>query len=357
MTIARAGTEWPEALSAPAPSPLSRARRGAVIGLGGIARHGHLPGFQRDPALRARLEIVATVDAGAHVEPVGAIRHLSHREQLPAVWPLDFVDICTPTATHLDLTLWALSQGHHVLCEKPVALSRAEARRIAVAARAAGRVVVPCHQYRYNPVWLRVREWLAHGVIGRWHLAEFHVYRTMADRGTSTEATPWRARATDSRGGVLLDHGTHLIYQMLDVAGVPDAIRAWTGRLRHHDYDVEDSAHLLFEYPERLGLMFLTWSARHRENRVRFVGELGTIEWVGGVLRVERDGEVRTYDHTAELDKASYPNWFSALFTEFADAMDADRREPYLDDIENVAAVLECAYESARTGCRTAPTR
>lgn len=357
MTIAASGTTWPGALGAPAPRPVARARRGAVIGLGGIARHAHIPGFLHDPALRARLEIVATVDAAAGVEPVGDIRHLAHRDELAAVWPLDFVDICTPTASHLELTLWALEQGHHVLCEKPVALTRAEARRIAVAARAAGRVVMPCHQYRYNPVWLCVREWLAQGVIGRWHLAEFHVYRTRADRGTSTDATPWRARSADSRGGVLLDHGTHLIYQMLDAAGVPDAVRAWTGRLRHQDYDVEDSAHLLFEYPERLGLMFLTWGARHRENRVRFVGELGTIEWVGGVLRLERDGEVRTFDHSAELDKASYAGWFSALFTEFADAVDADRCEPYLRDIESVAAVLECAYESARTGCRTALAR
>lgn len=352
MTAPAKRAEWPGALRTPASRREAGVRRGAVIGLGGIARHAHLPGFLGDPAVRARLEIVATVDGGSQVEPVASIRHLTRREELSGVWPLDFVDICTPTATHLDLTLWALEEGYHVLCEKPVALTRAEARRIADAARAAGRVVVPCHQYRYNPVWRRVREWLDQGVIGRWHLAEFHVYRLMADRGASADATPWRARAADSRGGVLLDHGTHLIYQMLDAAGVPDAVRAWTGRLRHHDYDVEDSAHLLFEYPERLGLMFLTWGARHRENRVRFVGELGSIEWVGGTLRVERGGAVETFDYTAELDKAAYSGWFSGLFGEFADAMAEDRREPYLRDIEDVAAVLECAYESARTGCR-----
>lgn len=351
MTVIGRTTGWSEPLRPPERG--ARVRRGAVIGLGGIARHAHLPGFLGDAALHERLQIVATVDGGATVQPVEPIRHLASREELSTVWPLDFVDICTPTSSHLELTLWALEQGYHVLCEKPVALTREEAGRIAAAARAAGRVVMPCHQYRYNPVWRRVRAWLDEGIIGRWHLAEFHVYRVMADRGSSTDATPWRGLAAHSRGGVLLDHGTHLIYQMLDAAGVPDAVRAWTGQLRHRNYDVEDSAHLLFEYPGRLGLMFLTWGARHRENRVRFVGELGSIEWIGGILRVEREGNVETFDYTKELDKASYPGWFSGLFGEFADAMDAGDREPYLRDIEDVAAVLECAYESARTGCRS----
>src|SRR5256884_4413104 len=43
------------------------------------------------------------------------------------------------------------------------------------------------------------------------------------------------------RGGVLLDHGTHLVYQLLDIAGMPASVSAWTGRLRHARYEVEDT--------------------------------------------------------------------------------------------------------------------
>jgi predicted dehydrogenase len=304
----------------------------------------------------ARFRIVATVDGAPGVSPVSGVPHVERLRDLreAADGPIDFVDICTPTASHLELVLWALEQGYHVMCEKPVALTRAEAVRIRDAARDAACVVMPCHQYRYNPVWLKIREWLHSGVIGRWHLAEFHVYRLMADKGTGTTSTPWRGLAEHSRGGVLLDHGTHLIYQMLDAAGIPDGVRAWTGQLRHTDYDVEDSAQLLFEYKGRLGVMFLTWAARHRENRVRFVGDHGAIEWVGGVLRLEHDGESSSYDYSAELDKSSYPGWFAGLFRAFADAMDAGTTEPHLRDIENVAVVLESAYRSAATGCRIA---
>jgi len=238
----------------------------------------------------------------------------------------------------------ALSQGYHVLCEKPVAVTRAEAATLATAARRAGRVVMPCHQYRYNPVWQRVKRWLDEGVIGRWHLAEFHVYRLKADQGADTSAVPWRGRRADGRGGVLLDHGTHLIYELLDVAGPPSAVRTWTGRLQHGDYDVEDTAQLLFEYPNRLAVMFLTWAARIRETGIRFIGDKGSISWSGGVLTLEVGGREESFDYSAELDKASYANWFAGLFGEFAATMDAADGARHLNDIAQVAAVLESAY-------------
>jgi predicted dehydrogenase len=146
---------------------------------------------------------------------------------------------------------------------------------------------------------------------------------------------------------VLVDHGTHLIYQVLDLAGPPSAVRCWSARLLHQEYDVEDTAGLVLEYPDRLAVMFLTWAARHRETRLRFVGEAGTIEWVGGELRLERRGRVDRYDFAQELEKASYWRWFARLFQDFVAAMDRGSGEPALQDIANVAAVLELAYETA----------
>src|SRR5204863_5125416 len=97
-----------------------------------------------------------------------------------------------------------------------------------------------------------VKEWLANGAIGRGHLAEFSVHRSAAEPGRVAGGTPWRGTSSAGRGGVLLDHGTHLVYQLLDIAGMPASVSAWTGRLRHAAYDVEDTAALRFEYPGRL---------------------------------------------------------------------------------------------------------
>ena len=163
-------------MSTPA-SAEPRRYRGAVIGVGGIARQAHLPAFLEAPSVRGRVAIVALVDSAPDLAPVDGIPLLSRREQLAGAPPADFIDVCTPTATHLDLTLWGLEQGYHVLCEKPVAVTRAEADRIAAAARARGRLVMPCHQYRFNPAWTKLKQWLDEGAIGRWHLAEFSVYR------------------------------------------------------------------------------------------------------------------------------------------------------------------------------------
>lgn len=326
-----------------------RVYRGAIIGSGGIARNAHIPAFLQGGGVRERVELVALVDAAPDVAPVAdlAVPLLRSPDELATVGPIDFIDICTPTASHLDLTLWGLEHGCHVLCEKPVALTRAEAERIAAAARAADRVVVPCHQYRFNPVWMKVREWLREGRIGRWYLADFAVYRQFADPGSRPAARPWRGMGGASRGGVLLDHGTHLIYQLLDVAGEPAGVRAWTGRLLHQDYDVEDTAGVLLEYPDRLATVFLTWAAHHRENRMRFLGEGGSIEWIGGALRLTGHGTAERLDFTRELDKASYWRWFACLFQDFIAALDGRGGASFLEDIARVAGVLERAYAMA----------
>ena len=326
-----------------------RQYRGVVVGAGGVARGAHLPAYQTHAGVRDRLQIVGVMDA-VPVAPVGDLP-LVDRDGLEALGPIDFIDICTPTASHLELALWGLSQGYHVLCEKPVATTRREADTLAAAAARARRVVMACHQYRFNPVWRQVIEWLSSGAIGRWHLAEWTVHRPAADPGAQRDTVPWRGRGALSQGGVLLDHGTHLIYQLLDIAGTPRAVRAWTGHLRHTTYDVEDTASLQLEYPRRLATMLLTWAGAGRENRLRFVGESGAIEWNGPELVLQRGSEVERRDVGAATSKAAYHEWFAELFQSFARAMDHGVRAEAIADIRKVATVLELAYTAARTGC------
>src|SRR3989440_752507 len=213
----------------PPASPDVQRYRGAVIGAGGTARQSHLPALRTGAGVRARIDIVAVVDSAVDVPPVDGIPLLSHPEQLARVGPLDFIDICTPTASHLDLTLWGLERGYHVVCEKPVALTRVEADRIAAAARAHGRIVMPCLQYRFNPVWVKVKEWLREGAIGRWHLAELAVHRQAADPGRGAAGTPWRGTSAAGRGGGPLGHGDQLLYPLLARARPPAAAGGPTG--------------------------------------------------------------------------------------------------------------------------------
>jgi len=331
-----------------------RSYRGALIGFGGVARNAHLPGFRHDPAARARIDVVAAVDPAPGASANADLPVLPDRDALATIGAVDFVDVCTPTGTHLSTTLWALEHGYHVLCEKPVAITAAEAALVAAAAGRAQRVVMPCHQYRFNPAWRQMLAWLRDDAIGPWHLAELSVYRGAADAGTDPRGQPWRTIASESAGGILLDHGTHLLYSLLDAAGgQATAVRAWTGRLRHFDYGVEDTAQVVLEFPGRLATLMLTWAAPHRENRVRFIGARGTIDWQGGILRLEQIGQPpEIHDYTVQLDKRSYATWFTALFATFADAMDRGTDRTALEDIARVASLLDAAYTAARTGSR-----
>src|SRR5207245_9471396 len=111
------------------------------------------------------------------------------------------------------------------------------------------------------------------------------------------------------RGGGRWQHGARRVYQALAVAGWPRAVSAWMGRLRHHRYEVEDTASVLLEYPGRLVTMFFTWAARSRENLVRFIGERGTIAWVGGRAGRDADGRTERIDCASRPDTASCKRW------------------------------------------------
>ena len=332
--------------------------KGAIVGLGGIATQSHLPAFRR-PELARRFEIVAAVDpARAREGVVEGLRVFEDLPELLAEHELDFVDIATPSASHVVLARWALEHDLHVLCEKPVAITRADAVSLGELSSRKGRVLMACHQYRANPVWRRIRQWLADGAIGRWHLCEIDVYRTQADRGTSVEALPWRVRKQDAGGGILLDHGTHLLYTVLGLGATPHRLAASISTLVHDAYEVEDTADIRLEYPDRVAKLFLTWAARKRETRVQIVGERGSITWIDGALTLERDGKVETTDCSRELDKASYARWFADLFAQFADVLDGGAESAPADaarvDIIQVATVLEAAYRSAELS-RTLP--
>jgi predicted dehydrogenase len=127
--------------------------RGAVIGLGNVAIHGHLPGWLGRPDVR----IVAAADARPAQRALCEARLPGARwydspEDLLAGEPLDFVDICTPPSSHAELTLRALDRSLHVLCEKPLVSSPGDLRRVTEAAASAGRVLHTVHNWHHAPI-------------------------------------------------------------------------------------------------------------------------------------------------------------------------------------------------------------
>ncbi len=191
----------------------------------------------------------------------------------------------------------------------------------------------------------------ARSVAGTWRSSTSIAPRPIAARLPA--ASRGARRRENSLGGVLLDHGTHLLYLLLDVGGMPQSMLAHVTTLGHSSYDVEDTAHLLMDYGRRTATLTLTWAGQERENRIRFIGDEGMVEWVGGALRlVRRDGRVETTDFSAQLLKTEYAGWMSRILGDFADAMDSGDNAASLTEIERVATLVEAAYRSSAEGCR-----
>jgi len=123
---------------------------------------------------------------------------------------VDAVLVCTPPDSHTEIAVAALERGQHVLVEKPLARSVAEAEPIVTAAQAAVARGVVCavgFNYRHHPAIQQARRWVNEGAIGPLMYARMR--HGIAGRQDYT--TDWRTSHSTSGGGELLDQGIHLL--------------------------------------------------------------------------------------------------------------------------------------------------
>ncbi len=91
--------------------------------------------------------------------------YLDYKQAINETKP-DVVSVCLPTSFHAPVTIYALENGAHVLCEKPMALSLSEAEAMQAAARKSGLLLAVGFMLRYSPAMARLKEWIAAGKIG-----------------------------------------------------------------------------------------------------------------------------------------------------------------------------------------------
>jgi predicted dehydrogenase len=143
---------------------------------------------------------------------------------------IDVIDICTPGDTHAEIAVAALEAGKHVLCEKPLANSVAEAERMVAAAEAAARHGVRAmvgFTYRRTPAVALARQLVASGRLGTIR----HVRGQYLQDWLSDENAPlsWRLDKARAGSGALGDIGAHIIDMAQFVTGSP--IRSVSGVL------------------------------------------------------------------------------------------------------------------------------
>ncbi|WP_344173802.1 Gfo/Idh/MocA family oxidoreductase [Pilimelia columellifera] len=183
----------------------------ALVGAGPIARI-HLDAWVR---VGAKVRVYADDGRAAALAGEFGARVAGSLDE--ALDGAGLVDICTPTGTHPPIALAAIAAGLHVVCEKPLAATTAEAEAIAEAAERAGVVLYPAHGTRFLAPYARLRELVAAGALGSPMAGRFGV--------TAYHPTAWTGEASAGSGGILTDQMLH----GLDIASwiLGDVVRVY----------------------------------------------------------------------------------------------------------------------------------
>ena len=192
--------------------------RVGIVGLGGIARAQHVPGY----LMCDGVEIAALCDLNeAALREVaricGAPRCYADYHEMLAHEGLTAVDVCTWPDMHHPIAMEALARGKHVFCEKPLALTYPLAREMYQASVAAGLKTGVGFTHRQTPAARFAHRIIASGALG----AVYHVVAVYASGRSDYQwlpATRRRTRAVTG-GGPLFELGPHMV----------DMVRWWTG--------------------------------------------------------------------------------------------------------------------------------
>jgi predicted dehydrogenase len=194
-------------------------------------------------ALPGRVELTAVADPVAErrelfIHLYGYGHAFADARDLLARADVDTVFVCTPTAFHADLVRAAAAAGKHLFCEKPLAMSHAEAVEMLDAVRRAGVKAQIGLVLRFSPIYTVMRDLLRTSDVGEPVAVVFRDDQVFPIRGV--HHTAWRKDRRLSAGGTLIEHGVHDLDLLSWFFGPIARLRAWqqnrTGHLGIEDY-------------------------------------------------------------------------------------------------------------------------
>ena len=190
------------------------------IGVGNIAQNAIMPAYLKQPDV----EIVAVCDLKE-----ARAREVAERHGIPHVYTdfnemvkrddIDAISVCTWNNSHAPATIAALQAGKHVLCEKPPAMTVAEAEEMRDAAKDAGKVLMYGLVQRFRTEVTVLKEFMEAGKFGDIYFGKTSILRR---RGTPLG---WFTDPAKSGGGPVIDIGVHLIDVTRYLMGSPQPTR------------------------------------------------------------------------------------------------------------------------------------
>jgi predicted dehydrogenase len=204
--------------------------RVGLIGGGAVAR-AHVSGFTNvpdffatDSGFEKRIIAEATPElARRAAKRWGFRRCTADWKEVTRSDEVDLIDVVTPTYLHVEPSIDALEHGKSVLCEKPLATTSHDARRMLDAAKRAGATTMVGFNYRRVPAVTLARQMIKDGRLGRiYHIRS----QFFEDWGGPDCPHTWRFRSETAGAGALADLGSHALDMIRYLVGEPTEVCA-----------------------------------------------------------------------------------------------------------------------------------
>ena len=274
-------------------------------------------------------------NASAAAERLSIPKAYGSYEELLAADDIDAVYIPLPNNMHAEWTFKAAEAGKHILCEKPLALSAAEAAEMAAACESAGVKLAEALMYRHHPTWVEVSRLVTEGAIG--HLQTVQSWFSYFN----DDPTNIRNRV-ENGGGALMDIGCYNINSARMLFGdEPSRIEASVRRDPEMGIDILTSA--ILEFPGE-GLATFTCSSRAEDDqRVHIVGTEGRID-IEIPFNIPPDLDTRIFLTNGGITETiTFPplDQYTIQAEIFAEAIltDSDVSVPISDAIDNMVVI------------------
>lgn len=354
---------------------MSRKLKIGIIGCGGIANGKHLPSLSK----QSEVELVAFCDiilskaekAAAQYGVEGAKVYEDYRS-LIADPSIDVVHVCTPNDSHAEISIASLEADKHVMCEKPMAKTAADARRMVEAAKRTGKKLTIGYNNRYRPDSWFMKQICEDGELGEIYYAKAHAIRRRA-------VPTWGVFLDEEKqgGGPLIDIGTHALDLTLwmmnnyepkvvlgtsfhKLSGKENAANAW-GPWDPKKFTVEDSAMGMIVMKNGATIVLeSSWALNTldvKEAKCTLSGTEAGADMEDG-LRLNGEKHSRLYTNKVQLDAGGV-----AFYDGKKEKSEEKEARLWIDAILNdkepvvtpeqacvVSEILEAIYESAKTG-------
>jgi predicted dehydrogenase len=339
-----------------------------IVGAGNMGQRHHIPGWMRLPDVKVTAVCDVDIDRARSVASEFEIPHAVDDFRELADMDLDVVDICTPNMLHFPAAKTALTTGKHVLCEKPLAVTADEVRKLGSLADAGGLKLMTAQMRRFSGDAMAIKKWIDKGNIGQVYYARVRAMRR--------DCLPGRPGFIDSRlsgGGPGMDMGVHALDMCLWLIDFPTPVRVsgikrtnfgkgtdikWKSEWDRNIFDVEDFAAGFVQFDNGTAMIIEAAWLGHQTVRIdvsnRIFGLRGGVSYPSGEYTAVVNGEQK--DGTIDpipLDEevTSYDREIEALH----DAIVHDKPSPVpWQQTLKVIQILEGIYMSDEQGCEIA---